>query len=287
MQLGQGSRRALVDGKAASSAAGYLRRLATVLFGPEDLQLPRGSPAERRRLLDRAIAGSWPAYYEVQRRFQRLLQTRNRVLRDKGSRREELLGVYDVQLAEAASRVIASRRRYVRGMGARMEQVFAKVSRSTVRGGIAYRSRGEPEGAGEELPSLKEAMLRELRRSRSTDLIRQSTSVGPQTDDLEFHLDGRLAGTFGSQGQLRALVISFKLAQMQDAFERLGSHPLLLLDDVSSELDPERSAYLFELVEQIECQTFVTSTRPELLPVGEKTKRFKVVNGAILGPEQP
>jgi DNA replication and repair protein RecF len=281
VQLRAGGRRALLDGKTVPSATAYLGKLAAVIFAAEDLQLPRGAPAERRRLLDRAIAGCWPAYYELQRAFQKVLSTRNRVLRDRSSQLEALLGVYDLQLAELGSRVVASRRRYVRSLGARLQSVFADVSRSGVQGGMVYRSRGEVGQAGDALEALKEALLGELGRARAADLTRQTTTVGPQADDLELQLDGRPAGAFGSQGQLRSLVIALKLAQIQDSFERVGSYPLLLLDDVSSELDPDRNEYLFDFIKKISCQTFVTSTRPELLPVDENHIKFHVVNGMI------
>jgi DNA replication and repair protein RecF len=94
-------------------------------------------------------------------------------------------------------------------------------------------------------------------------------------------LDGRSAGAFGSQGQLRSLVLSFKLAQLQDCFERGGSYPVLLLDDVGSELDAERSEYLFEFISKIGAQTFITTTRPGLLPLGNNVLVFEVVNGTF------
>ena len=287
VQLRVGGRRALLDGKPAPSATAYLGKLGTVVFTPGDLQLPRGAPADRRRLLDRAIAACWPAYYELQRNFQRVLSTRNRVLRDRGPQQEELLSVYDVQLAELGSRVVASRLRFVRGLAARLQAVFTEVSRSGVQGGMAYRSRGEVAQAGDALKPLEQALLGELRRARGADLARQVTTVGPQTDDLELQLDGRPAGAFGSQGQLRSLMIALKLAQIQDSFERSGSYPLLLLDDVSSELDPERNRYLFDFIREISCQTFVTSTRPELLPIGENYLKFQVVSGLISPLAEP
>lgn len=281
VELREGGRRALVGGKPVRTATAYLGKLATVLFAPEDLQLPRGTPSERRKHLDRAIAVAWPPYHELQRSFQRALQTRNRVLRDQGGgRQEDLLAVYDQQLAELGSRVVASRRRYVRALGERVAAVFADVSRSGQEGTVRYVSRGL-EKAGHGLRELEEALGSLIQRARTADLARRTTTVGPQTDDLEFLLDGRPAGAFGSQGQLRSLVLAFKLAQMQEVFERVGSYPVLLLDDVGSELDPDRSNYLFDFIGKTGCQTFITSARPELLPVEQNSFKYQVVGGHI------
>jgi DNA replication and repair protein RecF len=105
--------------------------------------------------------------------------------------------------------------------------------------------------------------------------------VGPHTDDLEFLIDGRSTRSFGSQGQLRTLVLAFKIAQVLDGFQKLGRYPALLLDDVSSELDPRRNEYLFDFIGSISAQTFLTTTIGSQVPIPKDRFDFHVVNGII------
>jgi DNA replication and repair protein RecF len=133
----------------------------------------------------------------------------------------------------------------------------------------------------DDLEQLKRALARKLALDRSGDLRRRSTSTGPHADDLRFELDGRDAAKYGSQGQVRSLILSFKIAQVLNAFQIRQEYPVLLLDDVSSELDGERNGYLFDFLQRISCQVFLSTARPELLPLKEKLNIFQVVSGGI------
>jgi len=281
VELSRSGRRAQVDGKGVRSAAGYLGRLNAVVFTPEELQVPRGAPAERRRLLDRAIVIVWPAYGALLKDYQRALQSRNRLLRQRAS--VALLEVYEQQLADLGSKLVAGRLRYLKALGEGFEAAFERISRSGVRGALRYLSAREVEAAGDQIKDLRGALAAQLVASRATDLARQTTTAGPQADDLEFNLDGRSTRSCGSQGQVRGLVLAFKIAQILNIHDTLGHDPTLLLDDVSSELDPLRNQYLFEFLGEIESQLFVTTTRVELLPLPSEHIEFKVENGIIVG----
>ncbi len=284
VQLHGKGRRARVDGKGVRSTSSYVAGLNVVLFSPDDLQIPRGSPGARRRLLDRAIANLWPAYLALSRDYGKTLQSRNRLLKERPSRLKELLEVYDQQLAELGAKVMAGRSRYLTAIGARFSEVFAEIVRSGVQGTLDYVAPQQLLMGGDSLAALSTALLEQLRAHHSEDLGRQSTSVGPHHHDLDFRLDGRSTRSYGSQGQVRALLLAFKITQILDSYERVGRYPALLLDDVSSELDAQRTSYLFEFLTEINCQAFLTTTQAQLVLLEKERVDFRVVNGEIKGP---
>lgn len=280
-------RRALVDGKPTRSASSWNLSggFNVVLFCPDDLQIPRGSPGARRRMLDRAIANLWSGYLSVARDYHKTLLSRNRLLKhhSKAIDRQQL-SVYDHQLAELGAKVTAARVRYLKRIGSRFSTVFSEISKTEVEGELAYLAPEEVLEVEDHKGSLVEVLLGQLHESRAEDRARQATSVGPHIHDIDFRLDQKTTRSFGSQGQVRALLLAFKITQILDCFERSGTYPVLLLDDVSSELDPQRNTYLFDFLEKITCQTFLTTTRPELVVIKEKHLYFQVIRGKIQGP---
>jgi len=279
VQLSPNRKRILIDGKHPRGDQGLNAGLGAVVFSPSDLHVPKGSPTQRRRLLDSAVAVGWPAYVQLYRNYSKTLQTRNRVLKEARPGLDALLDVYDQQLATMAGKVILARRRYVRVLSPLFRETFAKIMGEGHESCISYveGSQELPETIAEAAAALGDR----LRQHRSEDKARRTTSIGPHTHDLEFKIDGRNARQFASQGQTRALILSFKIAQIIDTYQRWQHYPLLLLDDVSSELDAEREAYLFDFIGEIACQTLITTTRPELITVGEKRSDFRVLNGTI------
>jgi DNA replication and repair protein RecF len=280
--LRPGGRVARCDGKAVRSNASYLDGLSVVVFTPEDLWMPRGSPAGRRRLLDRSIGSVWPAYLSLTRDYQRVLQSRNHVLRQPGPDSDRLLSVYDGQLSELGARIVAGRLRYLDSIDAQLSETFQQIVRSGAQLELVYRRPEEVQQAGDRIDDLGPALLSLIRRSRRRDLARGSSSVGPHADDLEFRLDGRSTRSFGSQGQLRSVVLALKITQISNIYQQLKFYPLLLLDDVSSELDDRRRDYLFEFISEISCQTFLTTTRRDLIRLAKDRVDFQVVKGQIL-----
>lgn len=280
LELRPGGRRVWVDGKTVRSGTDYVGTLRAVLFTPEDLQVPRGSPGERRRLLDRAIVTFWPGYVVVTRDYQRTLQSRNRVLRERPGGARDLLEVYDQQLAELGAKVIASRLRYLRLLESSFSSIFDQIMHGG-RASLCYRRPRVVEEAGDRVGDLTPVLRDQLSQQRATDQLRQTTTSGPHVDDLDFELDGRSLRSFGSQGQVRAAVLAFRLAQVVEAKEKTGEYPVLLLDDVSSELDEARNKYLFDFIRKVSCQTFLTTTRPDLITNMDNRLDFKVMRGEM------
>lgn len=268
-----------LDGKLLRSEKEQEGGLGAVVFSPDDLSIPKGSPSQRRRLLDGAVAVGWSGYVQLYREYQKTLATRNKVLKERTKTLDALLDVYDQQLAALAAKVIIARRRYVRVISPLFTEIFGKIMgpkhHATLRTVESEQQRVET------IADTAKDLLRQLGARRNVDKIRRSTSVGPHTHDLELILDGRDARHFASQGQTRALILAFKIAQILDTYQRWQHYPLLLLDDVSSELDPERETFLFNFIKEISCQTLITTTRPELIPVEGNRRDFKVMGGKI------
>jgi DNA replication and repair protein RecF len=268
--LSPGHKSARVDGK-ASRAASYFGGFNVVLFAPEDLRLPKGPPAGRRRFVDRAIFNAQPGYLSEAQTYERVLRSRNAVLREGGPL--ELLEVYDTQLCKAAVPLLERRRAFVSELMPFVERAFERVTQTGLKLEIAYQSALTSEA------ELAEKLVAERRR----DLARGATSSGPHTDELRLTLDGRAAASFASQGQLRAMVLALKVAEIEYLTQKLGAPPVLLLDDVSSELDPTRNQQLFAFLQTVPCQAFITTTRPTHVLLSQERKDFHVVTGAISG----
>ncbi len=259
-----------LDGKRPSPET-YFGIIQMVLFHPGELALVQGAPAERRALLDRILYQTAPAYPAAHRDFRVALTSRNRLLKDKA--RVELVRAFDRPLAEAAVRLVEARSAVVAELGPRMQAAFREISGGALALEVCYRPRTAATAPSD--------MLDALERSLSRDVARGLTSPGPQGDDVDLLLDGHPARSFGSQGQQRALVLAVKSAEVEVVQARSGRVPLLLLDDVSSELDATRSEYLFARLRSGGGQVILTTTRAGILPVGHDCLTLRVRAGVI------
>ncbi|MDB4971353.1 MAG: replication and repair protein RecF [Myxococcales bacterium] len=273
VNLRPGHKHGRVDGKGAR-AIDYFGGFNVVLFAPEDLRLPKGPPAGRRRFLDRAVWNAHPAYLGEVQTYERVHKSRNAVLRDGGANVEQMIDVYDEQLARAAVAIITRRRALLDDLAPRVRAAFDRVTQTGLTLGIAYETTLD-------ISNIEYSMREKLTADRRKDLARGATSSGPHVDDLELVLDGKPARTYASQGQLRAIVLALKIAEIEFLREKLGDAPVLLLDDVSSELDPTRNAQLFDFLKSVPCQAFITTTHPGHVLLAEERLDFQVVAGVV------
>jgi DNA replication and repair protein RecF len=218
-------------------------------------------------------------YLQLAQDYDKVLRQRNTVLRtaaDGGlvaTRVDELLGVYDTQLARLGREVADGRAHFVTELAPDLMAAFAAISRTEHRATARYVSTWAGRAA--------EDLEAQLKASRSRDLAAQTTTLGPHRDDLAFELDGRDAGGFASQGQLRAIMLAWKSAELAVLTKAHGEPPILLLDDVSSELDPARNAYLFEHLACAAGQCFITTTHEgHVLLTGDRAD-YRIRNGQI------
>jgi DNA replication and repair protein RecF len=282
VEIAQGMRQAFVDGKKASSLEEYFGGVAVVAFTPDDLEVVKGGPEGRRQFLDRAVFNRFPAYLRESRAYARALKARNRLLKERAA--PAYLESWDETLASTGSRLWTRRRALLSELATRAVAAFAIIGRTAEPPSFTY----VPAHLSEELatadePTLARALREALVLRRGRDLERGFTSVGPHADDLEIRLGERLARAFGSQGQQRALVLGWKIAEIENLSAALGFLPLLLLDDVSSELDPERNAYLMGYLAQSGAQVFLTTTDPGLVrgAAGSDSLWYRVREGTM------
>ena len=277
--LSEERREVVINDKVVRSSRSAPKNLTTVLFTPDDLRIAKAGPQYRRRLLDDAVTAVWPSYAKILRDYAKVLSNRNKVLKE-GNSTPDLLDVYDEQLAQVGATIVTARRRYIDKIGHAFTTNFATIAAND-SGVLRYAAPDDLIGTPMDQQEQYQQLRRLLMESRRRDLLRRHTSVGPHQHDMEFEVNGYSARLFASQGQARALVLAFKIAQILDIYGQCGSYPLLLLDDVSSELDPERNTYLFDFIKTIACQLVVTTTRPDLVNSGNKSFCFQIVNGCI------
>lgn len=280
VELAPGARKVRLDGKPVRPVARYFGEFNVVVFTPEDLALPRGAPGDRRRFLDRGVFNLEPSYLATATDYDRVLRTRNSVLRQAGEGRlpgrqvDELLAVYDRQLAQLAVATIEARRRFVDRLVPALASAFSAITRT----GLAATARYASKLAG----AAPEDVERTLYEGRARDLASRSTQSGPHRDDLVLELEGREAGSFASQGQLRAIMLAWKTAELSILGAAHGDPPILLLDDVSSELDPQRNEYLFEHLASLAGQCFITTTHGSHVLLGRDRADYRIQSGRIL-----
>ncbi|MGI6558949.1 MAG: DNA replication/repair protein RecF [Limnochordia bacterium] len=251
-----------------------------VMFTPDDLQLIKGSPGLRRRYLDMQICQISPLYRHYLQRYNQVLRQRNKLLerRDKKS-----LPVWDGQLVQLGSAVIRYRRKAVEVLSRFTAAHYRTIAGEGEEMGLAYQPFWAREG---EHPPWREDEVEgifhgQIELLREDELRRGQTLVGPQRDDLVFTVADRPAKSFASQGQQRSCVLACKLAELDYIHRESGEYPVLLLDDVASELDDERRAQLFAGVpEGVQLLLTTTSLSP-LMPMLAHGQVFSVADGII------
>jgi DNA replication and repair protein RecF len=244
-------------------AAGLIGLLRTVVFAPEEMLLVVGSPGLRRAALDQLASQRAPSYARDLATYSRTLQHRNsllRAIREEQAGRDELR-FWDESFLESGSAVVAERLALLRDLAAPLARAHAEIApdeAGTARLAVSYATNA-PALPGE---SPRDALARRLGETAEKEVWNGTTLVGPHRDDLVFGLDGRDMAGFASRGQQRTAILAFKLAELDLLTALDGRPPLLLLDDVFSELDPERRAHLVRRIADLP-QAFVTTTTPD------------------------
>lgn len=274
-----GRRRVLLNGKRVASRAAVAVTVALVAFLPDDVDLVKRGPAYRREYLDDLAAQLWPAAGAEQAEYERALQQRNALLRREGRQADATtLDALDERLAGLGGAVLARRLATAELVTPSVERLYAELDEVPARVSFRYVAAGLGElpaaASADELAALLAPAVAAARRS---DLERRATSVGPHRDDIEIVLDDRDARTRASQGEQRSVALGLRIAAYRVIGERRGTAPVLLLDDVFSELDARRSARLVERLP--DGQMFVTSARSEEVPV--VGKRWRVAAGMV------
>lgn len=266
-----------LDEKKPRSLSAWKTALRTVLFHPGDLELVRGAPEARRRFVDRVLSHLDATYAAALHTYDKALRSRNRLLKDPSRDRERLrsISAFDPILADAGAVIGQARARLVKELGPLAEDAFGAIFGEPFPFEVAYAPRVEPSA---------EALRNALSLSRDKDLARGFTGDGPHADDLALRAKGASARHRASQGQHRAIVLALKVAELSVLSRRLERTPMLLLDDVSSELDRTRTQRLFSLLASLGGQIFLTTTHPEFILLDEFRADFRLEQGRIVSP---
>ena len=268
-------------------AAGLNGLLRVVLFAPEEMLLIVGSPSLRRAVIDQLASSGSPAYADALATYGRTLQQRNsllRAIREDGASRDELR-FWDGAFLDAGGAIVAERRRVLEVLAGPLAAAHAEIAPDEAAAGrltLRY-STNAPALPGE---TPRDALARRLAETADKEVWNGSTLVGPHRDDLAFELDGRDLATFASRGQQRTAILALKLAELDVVTALDGRPPLLLLDDVFSELDPDRRSHLVRRIAALP-QAFITTTTlddldPELRAIATAWEVRTGLDGAHL-----
>lgn len=260
---GTPSRTIRYNGLAVNRLADMMGLFHAILFAPEDLQIVKGGPAERRRFLDILISRTDRSYFRDLQDYLRVMAQRNRLLKSMRQGEgggDDQLDIWDEALAGQGARLLEKRLAHVDKLASYASLSLQHLTSSREELALSYRGfRGLRTGQSRE--ELQALFLDRLLRSRQDDLFRGSSSQGPHRDDLAISLNGEEARLFASQGQQRSLVLALKIAELMVLTELTGEKPILLLDDVMSELDASRRDRLMEVIQ--DHQVFLSCTDPD------------------------
>ncbi len=274
------------DGKAIRKTTELLNNVVVVIFSPDDLRIIKDSPDKRRAFINRELSQMRPRYYEQLRRYNEALREKNALLKGyfnikkktfsradnlslndlqagavqerseyDNSRKynEEMLDIYDHQLADAGYEIIRYRKEFTEMLSEEAGEIMNKISGGREELKIEYKTACDfvtsPEG--------RDILYSQIYHSRDRDIYNGYAGLGPHRDDIEFFINGKDAKKYGSQGQQRTIALSLKLAEIRIAKQLLDEPPVLLLDDVLSELDLDRQRFLVSEIDEV--QLFITS----------------------------
>ncbi|NLV87870.1 MAG: DNA replication/repair protein RecF [Tissierellia bacterium] len=255
--------------------------LNIVAFSPDDLKLVKGGPQERRNFLDSEISQIKPVYNFNLNRYNKILFQRNNLLRLNKfqSNLEELLEVFDLQLAKIGTDIILERKKYIEELSNIVNVIHKNLTLGNESLRLYYSSNIE---ILENKSDMEKKYKDNLKKNMAKDIETGSTQLGPHRDDMLLSINNKDLKTFGSQGQQRTAVLSIKLSEVELIKKQRGHFPVLLLDDVFSELDKERKNYLIKSFKNM--QTIITTTDSVDLKEMEGLDKsiFYIENGQIV-----
>ena len=239
----------------------YLGNLNVILFAPENLTLVKGSPQNRRKFVDMELGQMSSLYLYDLVEYNRVLKQRNTYLKQlaiKKKQPDEYLEVLSEMLSELASKIVFHRLDFMKQLEALAIPIHDQLSLGREKFSVSYQAT-IPLEDGLTSSQMKEIYIDQFKKNQTREADQATTLIGPHRDDLIFYLNEVPVQTYGSQGQQRSTVLSLKLAEIELMKLSTGEYPLLLLDDVLSELDDDRQTHLIKAIEN-KVQTFITTT---------------------------
>lgn len=261
-----------IDGLPISSSKELMGLCNIIFFSPEDLGIIKDGPEQRRRFMDMELCQMNKAYLYYLTQYKKILKQRNALLKQiqQNSNLKETLEIWDEQLVEQGSKLIEIREQFVQEIAAIMKEKHRNLTGGQEDIEVKYK----PNCPAKDFS-------RQLFMEGERDVVLGTTTVGPHRDDIQFFINGQEVKVYGSQGQKRTAALSLKMAEIEIVEKTIGEKPILLLDDVLSELDRNRQNYLLENIKGI--QTIITCTGLEEFVTNgiNINQTFEIVNGKI------
>lgn len=262
-------RYALLDEKRLRTAAALAGNFCAIVFSPSDLEVVKNGPSLRRRFMDIALGQLYPQYIDILRDYNRAVTQRNTLLKETGGEPDTaMLDVFEAEIALKGAKITEYRNNYCKSITPHLSDIYSGLSGRSEELEAEYLPLCRPEELGEA-----------LFKTRKRDMYSGVTSVGPHRDDLDFRINSVSARTFGSQGQQRSVAIALKLAEARTLKDITGEEPVAILDDVMSELDPDRQNYILNHI--TDRQVFITCCDPSNIKELSKGKVFNLTAGRI------
>ena len=273
----EGRKEIKLNGIKAKKTSELLDRIYIIIFSPDDLKIVKEDPEKRRRFIDRELFLIRTGYYNDAANYKKALVQRNSLLKERYID-DVMLDVWDRELAKYGVRIISKRRDFIKKIDEISREIHNIISGGKEHLSLKYETNAE---IPDDLEEAEKVYLDILKENRENDIHNRNTGKGPHRDDIKISADGIDLRKFGSQGQQRTAALSLKLSEIRIIEEETGEKPILLLDDVLSELDNERQTYLINSLG--ENQMFITTTDimskvAKSMPEG---KIFKIKNGEI------
>ncbi len=263
-------RTATLNGNKLNSAHSLAGSFNAIIFSPIDLKLVGEGPSNRRKFLDTAIGQLYPSYIEILKKYARAVTQRNKIIKDLkyDSTLSIMLDVFENEIAQNGEKIISFRKKYVDELNNYLGDIYSGISSGKEILNMEY------------LSTASDNLAQKLLISRREDMYSGVTTVGPHRDDLEFKINSFSARSFASQGQKRSIALSIKLAEAEVIKKAVGESPCFLLDDVMSELDPDRQNFILNHIEGM--QAFITCCDPSNIKNLKEGKIFNVKEGKVI-----
>ena len=246
----EGKKGVKVDGVRINRTSELLDRVYIIIFSPEDLKIVKDEPEKRRKFIDRELCQIKPGYYSALSNYKKVLKQRNAYLKEFEIE-NSILDIWDMELARYGSIIIEKRKDFIEKINIISSRIHSGISGGKENLNLKY------EANVDDIKNSTDYFYELLRKNRGDDIKNRNTGIGPHRDDIKISADGIDLRKFGSQGQQRTAALSLKLSEIRLIEEETGEKPVLLLDDVLSELDNERQAFLINSLG--ENQMFITT----------------------------
>ena len=261
---------AFLNGKQLKTPAKLAGQFTAVIFAPDDLGLVKEGPQIRRRFLDTAIGQLYPNYIEILKSYMRAVTQRNKIIKEYryDTSLSIVLDVFEDEIALSGEKIIKYRKNYLNILDEFVPKIYEELSGGREKFMSVY------------VANTSDIIKERLKQARKEDMYTGVTSIGPHRDDIDFKINDISARTFGSQGQQRSVALALKLAQAEVTKEKTNEYPIILLDDVMSELDVTRQNFVLNHIKGK--QSFITCCDPSNVERLKNGKIIRVENGEVL-----